>query len=292
MAEVNAVEETVQEEDPELELLDDELETDNVEEQEPQEKNEGQEPKFDREKFQKQNRELGNLKRELKKREERDAQRDAKLAELEAMLLKKPQADTAADRHDAENVKDEVSEMLESVKDRADDDLITVSEYKQAVGKLGSLIKKANNGGDVNAIRDELEAMRAKLEKVEGETSNSSAFRKAEEAWDENYPTSAGQFKKFNSRAMKLAREQLNEDGNTPQVIGLATYLLNVLGRKAEKQKPSGSTKDNTAMHKPATSTRGTASGKSGAAPGPDLDEADVMDLRRYILQNDPDLKA
>ena len=283
MADVNAVVENEDEnENPELELLNDEVEVEEEEEAE-------EAPQFDKEKFQRQNRELGNIKRQNQKLNEDLNQTRSEISQIKELLTKRPQADNAQGRQEAKEVKDEADELLGSIEEYADDDLLPVSAVKKLVGKIGSIIKNANKGGDVDDLRDQLNAMREKLERVEGETSTTSAFRNASDLWDETYPEHEGQFKKFNSKAMMLARRELGAEGNTPEVIGLATGYLNALAKKS-KSSGKSSDRDNTAMRKPATSTKGTASGKSGSAPAPDLDEVDVMDLRRYIMQNDANL--
>jgi len=278
MAEVNAIE-PEQAQEPEVELLDEA--TDEVAEEVEAVGDEPKEPKFDKEKFQKQNREVGNLKRQLEASK-------AEMAEIKRLLQERPKVETKVERVAQEDARDEVRELLDEVKGMADDDLISAKTYRESVSKLGSLIKKANKGEDVSKIEKELAALREKLEGVETQTSSSTAMSKAAAAFDETYEALSGQYQKFNSKAFKLAREELGEDADASAIAGLATGYLNALAKRAIKGigKDTGTIKDKTANVKPAQSTKGTASVKKGAAPEPNLDELDMIDLRKIAMQD------
>ena len=279
MAEVNAVEpEQAQEPEVEVELLD-EAPDDGADSDS---KTSEAEPKgFDKEKFQKQNREVGNLKRQLEANK-------TEMAEIKRLLSEKPKAETKVERQSQEDTRDEVRELLDEVKNMADDDLISAKTYRDSVSKLGTLIKKANKGEDVSKIEKELAALREKLDGVETQTNSTSQMSKAAAAFDDTYESLSGQYQKFNTKAFKLAREELGEDADARSVAGLATGYLNALAKKAAKSAANApsTAKDKTANVKPAVSTTGTANVKKGATPQVDLDDMELSELRMMAMQD------
>lgn len=226
--------------------------------------------KFDPEKFQKQNREVGNLKREL--------------AELKELVKKRDEAKPPPPAAKAEPEHDETDELADDLAELQRNGFADEERAKKVFGRLGAQLKKAKKSSELEQVRQELETLR-------GELRATTTIHQQSAIFNENFPELDGQYARFNAKALRLAREDLGEDADPQQLVGAATSLLQRMAKIAVRQakaKPgaSGTTdKDKTAMSKPAQSTKGTASAKRGGVPQTDLTELSDDDLRRIVAQ-------
>lgn len=222
------------------------------------------EARISREKLQEQNREIGNLKRDL--------------AEIKE-LLKNQVVKTAKQ----EEAKDESVELLGEVQR-----LVTSgsadAETAQVLERIIKSLSKPK--ADPTLAKEQLQEVLSDLHEV-----------KAERAFNSQYPSLAGQWSKLSERAWQYANEELGESASAERRQAAADFALSRLAKtlSSSRKKPAAdesTNTDNTVKMKPAGSTKGAQTiQKSSAAPAKDdlskLTDDEIEEMAAKNLNGD-----
>lgn len=231
---------------------------------------------FDPEKFQKQNREVANQRREIGKLTET-------IQELRDEIKTLKTKPTERQQEKVDDLRDELEERI--VRMERD------GEWSPEQAALIRELRKSASGGDatLRKLQEKLDAQDQELQTL-----------KWERAFNDQFPgLPAGSYQRLSKRAFDQAIEDLGKDANPNQLQGAANGYLIRMARtlsKNGKPKPKDTEQvvvDKTARNKPAGSTKGADIARKGAAPTREpsqMSTEEIMELEAQRLNEEGSL--
>lgn len=226
--------------------------------------------KFDPEKFQQTNRELGNARREITK--------------LTDMVSELREQITALSRKPTERQEAKVEDLRDELEDRIDR-MTREGEWTPEQAALIRELRKSSGGSErtLKKLQEKLEQQDEQIRQQADELQAS----KWERAFNTQFPgLPAGSYQRLSKRAFDQAVEDLGEDADPNQLQGAANgYLIRMArtlsknGTKVKAAKPEEEVVDKTARNKPAGSTKGADIARKGAAPPRDVSQLSTEEL-------------
>lgn len=238
---------------------------------------------FDPEKFQQQNRELGNQRREISKLTDT-------IQELREEIRTMKSKPTERQQEKVEDLRDELEEQLQRMEREG--------EWSPEQAALIRQLRKSGNSGDkaLRELQQRLQAQDQELQTLKWERAFYDQF--------ENLPP--GSYQKLSKRAYDQAIEDLGQDADPAQLQGAANgYLIRTARILNQKGKSNGKVVaakeadeqvvvDKTARNKPAGSTKGADIARKSAAPAQDLSQLSteqLMELEAERLNDEGSLE-